>query len=87
MSLYDARQESITWVIKEFDVEAAKEKIREEACAKVRLRELSRARTHLTSSGLAPGTRATLPQLQNEQLRLPTLTEALPEDATSYVPA
>ena len=40
-----------------------------QAEAKVRLREVSRARVHLTSSGLAPGTPETLAELTDPELR------------------
>ena len=57
-----------------------------EAEAKVRMREVRRARHHLTSSGLAPGTPATLAQLTDPNLRPTRLAEPLPEAAVTHVP-
>ena len=62
------------------------QKRRKEAEQKVRLKELSRARTHLTSLGLAPGTPETLVELTNEAKRPPACTEAFPLELLNFQP-
>ena len=69
------------------DSHSAEDKKLAEASGKVRMREVRRARLHLTSSGLAPGTPATLAQLRDPARRPAALSEALPPEATSYRPA
>ena len=54
---------------RDLDEEAAAEKRRELAEAKVRLREVRRARVLLTSLGLAPGNAETLAELTDPSLR------------------
>jgi hypothetical protein len=71
---------------KALDEEAAQAKRLEEAEAKVRLREVRRARVHLTSAGLAPGTEETLRELTDETLRPKELSEDLPENAVNFRP-
>ena len=67
-------------------VEEQLQKRRTEAEQKVRLKELSRARTHLTSLGLAPGTPETLAELTNEAKRPPACTEAIPLELLNFQP-
>ena len=67
----------------ELDEETAIARRREEAEAKIRLREVSRARTVLTSSGLAPGTKDTLNKLRSQR---PAEPKPLPAEATGYRP-
>ena len=59
---------------------------RQQAVGKIKLREISRARILLTSTGLAPGTSATLNELTNEELRPRIITEEIPEDVLSFQP-
>ena len=59
-------------------------KRRREAEEKVRLKEISRARTHLTSLGLAPGTPETLAELTNEAKRPRTCLEPIPGDILNF---
>ena len=61
-------------------------KRRREAENKVRLKELSRARTHLTSLGVAPGTQDTLNELQDESKRPRVSSEAIPSDILNFRP-
>ena len=58
-----------------------------QAEAKVRLREVSRARVHLTSSGLAPGTPETLAELTDPELRPDTPSEAIPAEVRNFRPS
>ena len=46
--------------------------------------EFPRARTHLTSLGLAPGTPETLADLKNESKRPPRCPEPIPTDILSF---
>ena len=59
----------------------------QQAEAKVRMREVSRARRHLCSTGLAPGSAATLAELTSPTLRPPSLTEEIPADILSHSPS
>ena len=67
--------------------EHARRHRRQEAEKKVRLREVSRARVLLTSSGLAPGNEDTYEQLTNEERRPRESTEEPPADALHHVPS
>ena len=58
----------------------------EQAEAKIRLREISRARVQLTSKGLAPGTPATLKELTDPALRPQVMAEPIPQDLRDYRP-
>ncbi len=64
------------------DAEERKRK-REQACAKIRLEELSKARHALTSAALAPGTPETLRQLRT---RPQVEGEAIPDEILEFVP-
>ena len=68
------------------DAEAAREALRDGSERKVKIRELSRARALLTSSGLAPRTAGTLAQLTNNELRPRQLSAQIPADALSHRP-
>ena len=59
----------------------------EQAEAKVRLREVSRARVHLTSSGLAPGNQDTLRQFTDPELRPAHPSKQIPEEVLSFAPS
>jgi hypothetical protein len=85
--LEDARSEGYGRNKGALDEEQAGERRREEAVRRVRIREVSRARTLLTSSGLAPGNHATLNELTDPELRPNQLTEDLPREASSFRPA
>ena len=74
-------------VHRNLDEEAAANQRLAQAEAKIRMREVSRARVLLSSSGLAPGDTATLAELTNIELRPAELTEELPADAMNYAPA
>ena len=58
-----------------------------QAEAKVRLREVTRARVQLTSLGLAPGIKATLDELTNPDLRPPRPTAPIPAQLLEQLPA
>ena len=62
------------------------QKRRREAEQKVKLKELSRARTHLTSLGIAPGTPETLAELRNEEKRPLNCLEAIPTELLNFKP-
>ena len=68
------------------DEEAARAALREDAEKKVRLRELSKSRALLTSSGLAPRNDDTLAQLTDRELRPRELSAPLPAAAVSHRP-
>ena len=53
----------------------------------VRLKELSRARTHLISLGLAPGNEDTLKELQDESKRPRSCSEVIPGEILNFRPA
>ena len=72
---------------REHGEEEVRRRRREEAEKKVRLREVSRARVLLTSSGLAPGNEATYDQLTDRDRRPRELSEELPAEALLHVPA
>ena len=57
------------------------------ACAKVRLGEVSQARQVRIFSGLAPGTAATLEELQRADLRPPDITDPIPAEIMSLRPS
>ena len=59
----------------------------EQAEAKVRLREISRARVHLMSDGVAPGNAETLNELEDPDLRPRVISEAIPDHILNFVPA
>eukprot|EP00959_Pyramimonas_sp_CCMP1952_P064621 1348721-Pyramimonas_sp.AAC.1 len=61
-------------------------KRRQQAEVKIKMREISRARILLTSTGLAPGTDATLAELQDEDLRPRRLTEDIPDEILQFQP-
>ena len=67
--------------------EENKEKLYEAACKHVRQNEVSKARQALTSSGLAPGTEATLAELRDPERRPRTLSRAIPAEVLSHAPA
>ena len=71
---------------KELSEEEKAQKRRKEAENKVKIKELSRARTILTSLGIAPGTAETLRELQNEEKRPKHCLEAIPADLLSFTP-
>ena len=84
--LQEAAENNAAPVQRDLDAEAAAEKRRDLAEAKVRLREVRRARVLLTSPGLAPGSEETLAELTDPNLRPTQLSEALPADLLSFVP-
>ena len=53
---------------------------------KVKIKEVSRARTHLTSLGIAPGAPETLGELRNETKRPLDCQEAIPDDLLNFRP-
>ena len=57
-----------------------------QAEAKVRLREVSRARVHMTSAGIAPGTPQTLSLLTDESLTPRTLHKPIPDSVVNHRP-
>ena len=60
------------------------ERIRlQQVMQKIKLREISRARVVLTSSGVAPGTEATVAELTDPELRPTELSEQIPEACRS----
>ena len=63
-----SRQQAKVFEVTE-DEEAAKTRRRKGAESKVRMREISKARLHLTSDGIAPGSEETLNQLRDPTLR------------------
>ncbi len=71
---------------RELDEEELRQRRREEAERRVSLREVSRARVLLTSSGLAPGNEETLAQLTDEERR-PRELSPLPAEALQHRPA
>ena len=71
---------------RELDEEQARERRRDEAERRIAIREVSRARTLLTSSGIAPGTQETLDELSNEDLRPIELSQDLPTAAMQHQP-
>ena len=54
--------------------------------AKIRLKEISRARIELTSTGLAPGNEDTYKELTDPELRPPEPSEAIPERCLTFTP-
>ena len=66
------------------DAEAMAERKREQACAKVRKGELSRARSLLTAAELAPGNEATWRLLADPARRPPRPRAAVPSDVADY---
>ena len=68
------------------DVGAADQRRLQQAEAKIRMREVSRARVLLSSQGLAPGNANTLAELTDPKLRPQQLTQELPADAMGFVP-
>ena len=66
--------------------EAEQDKTNAAVLRKVQGGELSRAWLLLDSLGLAPGTRETLAELRNPELRPPALTAPLPEDTFTFTP-
>ena len=84
--LKDATEDCVKPAQRDLDEEAAAEKKREMAEAKVRLREVRRARVLLTSLGLAPGNAETLPELTDPNLRPTTLSEEIPGDLLNFQP-
>jgi len=66
--------------------EAAEQRRLQQAEAKIRMREVSRARVLLSSQGLAPGDANTLAELTNPELRPTHLSKELPADAMAFVP-
>ena len=73
-------------IARELDEAEALRLRREEAERRVVLREVSRARVLLTSSGLAPGNQETLEQLTDTDLRPDELTAPLPQEALRHQP-
>ena len=67
-------------------MEASAQKRRQQAEAKIRRREISRARVLLTSTGLAPGDASTLRELRDPALRPPRLTERIDPDVFTHQP-
>ncbi len=73
--------------VREFDEEQAQAHRPESAERKVRIREVSRARTLLTSAGLAPGNDETWQQLTHRDLRPRDGPTDLPPEALQHRPA
>ena len=71
---------------REFDEEQVRERRRDEAERRIAIREVSRARTLLTSSGIAPGSQETLDELTNVDLRPIELSQELPTAAMEFQP-
>jgi len=71
----------------DLDGEALRQQLAQQAAAKIRLREVSRAQLHLASAGLAPGTDTTLRELTDPVLRPQELTEPIPERVLEARPA
>jgi len=69
------------------DQAQAEERKLETACQKVRQGEVSRAREHLTTSGLAPGKADTLAELTDPARRPRVLSQAIPEHVLNHAPA
>jgi len=69
------------------DAEAVAERKCEQACAKVRKGELSRARHLLTAAELAPGNEAAWRLLANPARRPPRPRTAVPSDVADYQPS
>lgn len=72
---------------KTLDSEALAAQRGSQAEAKVSLREVTRARVQLTSLGLAAGTKATLDELTNPDLRPPRPTAPIPAQLLEQLPA
>ncbi len=73
--------------IQELDEEEARRLRREEAEKRVRLREVSRARVLMTSSGLAPRNNETYRELTNNERRPRDLDPNLPQEALHHQPS
>ena len=73
--------------VRAIDGEAAERNRLKQVEAKIRLKEISRARVHLTSSGVAPGTEETLQELTDPELRPNRPTEEIPSWCHRHVPA
>ena len=72
---------------KTLDSEALAAQRGAQAEAKVRLREVARARGQLTSLGLTPGTKTPLDELTNPDLRPPRPTAPIPAQLLEQLPA
>ena len=72
---------------RELDAEQLQQRRLDEAERRVSLREITRARVLITSTGLAPGNNETLDQLKDPQRRPTALTEPLPDAALRHRPA
>ncbi len=84
--LADAVVDESTRKPKALDAEAALTALRDEAERKAKMRELSKARTLLSSSGLAPCNDDTLAQLTDPNLRLTELSTPIPPEAVLHRP-
>ena len=85
--LHEAAADQPQRTSKALDGEAARNHRREGAERKVRMREISRARTLLTSNGLAPGDDATLSKLTDRELRPRQLSQEIPAAALAHQPS
>ena len=70
----------------QYSEEELKERLLEEACNRVRLGEVSRARQLLTSTGLAPGNENTLTELTDPARRPRELFKEIPQAVLDFAP-
>ena len=71
---------------RELNAEEATRNKFKQAQSKVRLREISRARVHFMSDGVAPGTTETLHELIDPNLRPNVISEAIPDFIQQFLP-